>query len=90
MLFLDEFYPAVLGAAFVRAVRGDGLVGALADGRQAGLCDALFNQGGYDGFGPLLTQRVMPGFSFINLATRFISTMDSGLRSALPVSKVMA
>lgn len=59
MLFLDEFYSAVLGAAFVRAVGGDGLVGALADGGEAGFGNPLFYQGGHDGFGTLLTQRVI-------------------------------
>ena len=34
-------------------------MGALSDGGKAGLCDALFNQGGYDGFGPLLAQRII-------------------------------
>ena len=52
MLFFDKFYSAVLGTAFVRAVGGDGLVGALADSGKAGFGDALFNQGGYDSFGP--------------------------------------
>ena len=107
MLFFDEIYSAILGAAFFCAVGGDWLVGALACWGEAGFGNPLFYQGGHDGFGPLLTQRIIDfvasggvtmalylelqaGFSFINLTTRFISTMDSGLRSALPVSKVMA
>ena len=37
MLFLDEFYSAILGAAFFCAVGGDWLVGALSDGGKAGI-----------------------------------------------------
>ena len=79
MLFLDEFYPAVLGATFVRAVGGDGLVGALADGGEAGFGNPLFYQGGHDGFGPLLTQRVIDFVGARGVAVALYLELQAGV-----------
>ena len=59
LLFFYKFYSAVFGAAFLRAVGSDGLVGTFAHRGEAGRCNSLLHQGGDNSLGPLLLQRVI-------------------------------